>query len=392
MRLANFDPGAFLRDHWQQAPLLIRDAWDAWRDPLDPDELAGLACEPGVESRLVTGDPGAPRTLSLEHGPFEPARFARLGDRDWTLLVQAVDHHDPDVAALISSFRFIPDWRIDDVMVSYAAEGGGVGPHTDQYDVFLIQGLGRRRWRVGPRCHADTALLPHDELRLLADFRPSHEWLLEPGDILYLPPGFAHDGVAADGPCMTYSIGFRAPSRAELVSAWSDDVLSRLPEDDRYADPGLALQSNPGEITAAALALLQTSVVAALSDRARFADWFGRHATTPKYPETDWRPERALAADAVAAALAAGIPLARNPASRFAFVRDAAADAGEGGSVTLFVDGAAWPCSGNLARFAQALCAGPHLAPDPATAADPAIVNLVTTLCNAGALAFAEDD
>jgi 50S ribosomal protein L16 3-hydroxylase len=154
---ARFDPALFLRDHWQKKPLLIRNPWVNWANPLEPSELAGLACEEGVEARLIEHTPGR---LTLEQGPLPEDRFAALGAHPWTLLVQAVDHQVPDVAALIAPFRFVPDWRIDDVMVSYAVDGGGVGPHFDQYDVFLIQGLGRRRWRVGPVCDDTTPLLP----------------------------------------------------------------------------------------------------------------------------------------------------------------------------------------------------------------------------------------
>ncbi|MEK6638011.1 MAG: cupin domain-containing protein, partial [Pseudomonadota bacterium] len=144
MHLTQFDPEIFLRDYWQKKPLLIKNAWDVWENPLDPDELAGLACEDGVESRLIMQ---ADNRLKVEHGPVPEKRFSKLGKVPWTLLVQAVDIHVPEVAALIPPFRFIPNWRIDDVMVSYATDGGGVGPHFDQYDVFLIQGLGQRRWQ-----------------------------------------------------------------------------------------------------------------------------------------------------------------------------------------------------------------------------------------------------
>ena len=162
MELKNFDPAAFLRDVWQQKPMLIRQPWSAWHNPLAPDELAGLACEDDVESRLIVGGAGE---WSVEQGPVPEQRFAALDARAWTLLVQAVDHHVPEVAALLAAFRFIPNWRIDDVMVSYAADGGGVGPHFDQYDVFLVQGLGRRLWRIGGRCDETTPLLPHDVRR-----------------------------------------------------------------------------------------------------------------------------------------------------------------------------------------------------------------------------------
>jgi 50S ribosomal protein L16 3-hydroxylase len=183
MHFTNVDIDTFLRETWQQKPLLIRNPWAAWANPLEPDELAGLACEAEVESRLVTGGEGL---WAVEHGPFDEKRFGALGKSPWTLLVQAVDHHVPKVAALLAPFRFVPNWRIDDVMVSYATDGGGVGPHYDQYDVFLIQGAGQRRWRVGQNCDGGSALLPHEDLRLLAAFEATDEWVLEPGDILYV--------------------------------------------------------------------------------------------------------------------------------------------------------------------------------------------------------------
>ena len=207
MHFANFDIDSFLRDNWQKKPLLIRNPWADWKNPIEPDDLAGLACEPTVESRLIVQKR---KDWSVEPGPIPETRFGKLGKAPWTLLVQAVDHHVPDVAALIAPFRFIPDWRIDDVMVSYASDGGGVGPHFDQYDVFLVQGLGTRRWQVGALCDDSTELLPHDDLRLLANFEATDEWLLEPGDMLYVPPRFAHNGVAVGDDCMTYSVGFRA--------------------------------------------------------------------------------------------------------------------------------------------------------------------------------------
>ncbi len=234
--LHTFDIPAFLRDHWQRSPCLIRNAWKDWSNPLEPDALAGLACEEEVEARLVlrSGD-----DYTCEDGPFAFDRLERLPQADWTLLVQAVDHHVPEIADLLTPFRFVPNWRVDDVMVSLAADGGGVGPHFDQYDVFLIQGSGRRRWQIGGPCGEDTPLAPNDDLRLLADFRAVEEWVLEPGDILYVPPGIAHHGVAVGDDCMTYSVGFRAPSRADLIAHWTDDVLDALTDDDRYRDTEL---------------------------------------------------------------------------------------------------------------------------------------------------------
>ncbi len=274
MHFSHFDAKAFLRDHWQKKPLLIRDPWSAWHNPLSPDELAGLACEDDVESRLIAQSQDQ---WELEHGPLPETRFAELGRAPWTLLVQAVDSHVPEVAALRTAFSFIPDWRIDDVMVSYASDGGGVGPHFDQYDVFLIQGLGQRRWQIGGLCDETTALSPHDDLRLLADFEPTDEWVLEPGDMLYVPPRFAHNGVAVGENCMTYSIGFRAPSRAELIAHFCDHVLDSLDDDDRYTDPDLTLQDDPGIVSEEAIDRLHAMVREKMDDRQEFARWFRRH-------------------------------------------------------------------------------------------------------------------
>lgn len=378
----SFDSRAFLGEYWQRQPLLIRNPWQHWAVPLDGDELAGLACEEGVEARLILQGPDG---WQLEHGPFAPARFGQLGAVPWSLLVQAVDQHVPEVAAVVEPFRFIPDWRIDDVMISYASDGGGVGPHFDQYDVFLIQGAGRRRWQVGQLCDAQTPLLPHDDLRLLAQFEPVQEWLLEPGDILYLPPGLAHNGIAVGDDCMTLSVGFRAPARGELLARWCDEALADEPGELRYGDPGLERQANPGEITPQALAELHRLALEPLQDRAAFARWFGRYNTMSKYPEIDWSPPEPLELAEVRIMIAAGLPLCRNPASRLAFVR------GEDDGIVLFADGEEFPCTGSAARLAEALCAAGSQPVDPQLAGDLACAELVCALCNQGTLAFDED-
>ena len=396
MELTAFDTAEFLRDYWQRKPLLIRSPWTEWgpesggewANPLAPDDLAGLACEPGVDARLVISP--APGRWQLEQGPFKPKRFAKLGAAPWTLLVQAADHHFPAVAALLAPFAFIPNWRIDDVMVSYAADGGGVGPHFDQYDVFLIQGLGQRRWQIGGHCDAATALLPHDDLRLLAAFVPVAEWVLDPGDILYLPPGIAHNGTAVGDDCMTYSVGFRAPSRSELIGGWSDSVLDELADDGRYGDAGLARQDNPGEIGDAALGRLHAMIAETLGDRAAFGRWFGEHSTAPKNAEIDWSPARQVTPDKVRRRLAKGGLLERNPASRCAFVRTGPStntNTGTGpgrGALTLFVDGESYDCNGPDAAFAEVLCANRAIAASAAASA----ADLCTALINRGSLAF----
>ncbi len=382
MNFTDFDADVFLRDYWQKKPLLIRNPWAAWSNPMTPDELAGLACESDVESRLIRQ---ARAQWKVEHGPVPETRFTKLGKAPWTLLVQAVDHHVPEVAALIAPFRFIPNWRIDDVMVSYASDGGGVGPHFDQYDVFLIQGLGQRRWQIGGLCDADTPLLPHDDLRLLADFRPTDEWVLGPGDMLYVPPGFAHNGVAVGDDCMTYSVGFRAPSRSELIAHFCDHLLAELADDDRFADPGLVSQTNPGEISAAALTRLQAMVTETLADKQAFARWFGSYTSTPKYPEFDWAPDNELSDAELRGLIGAGRSVRRNAASRFAFVRQ-----GEG-AVLLFVDGQSFDCAGAAADLAAHLSAQEVTVLDPALAQSAEAVALIANLYNQGSISFDVD-
>ncbi|WP_336987226.1 cupin domain-containing protein [Altererythrobacter aquiaggeris] len=380
--LANFDTDRFLREYWQKKPLLIRQAFPAWDNPLAPDELAGLACEDTAESRLITQNGDG---WKLEHGAFTEDRLQRLDRQGWTLLVQAVDHFVPEVAALLEQFRFIPNWRIDDVMVSLAPDGGGVGPHFDQYDVFLLQGLGSRRWQIGGPCDDASKLIPHGDLRLLADFRPLDEWVLEPGDMLYVPPGIAHNGVAASDDCMTYSIGFRAPSVADLIGSWADDLLDTIEDDERYRDGAMAGQANPGEITPEAVNRLHSLITSRLCDREAFAAWFGGYNTAPKYPDVDWQPYGQLTPDGLGAMLAGGARILRNPASRFAYIRG-----GQGG-VTLFVDGTGYECSDQTAPFAERLCAGLTCQPNSDEAQSPAVRKLAALLHNGGSIAFEED-
>ncbi len=379
MVLKDFDSAVFLRDYWQKKPLLIRNPWDAWQNPLEPDELAGLACEAEVESRLVVGAQGS---WAVEHGPLAEARFARLGQEPSTLLVQAVDHHVPEVAALIAPFRFIPNWRIDDVMVSYATDGGGVGPHYDQYDVFLIQGNGCRRWRVGQLCDDQSPLVPHDELRLLAEFHATDEWLLEPGDILYVPPRIAHDGVAVGDDCMTYSVGFRAPSRSELLTHFVDDLVAEMEDDDRYADPELATQENPGEISSDALDKLHQLAIEKLQDRSYFARWFGSYSSTRKYPEIDWSPEDLVSETDISAQLKLGVFVSRNPASRFSFLRQ------DDATILLFVDGTSFHCENSCATFAENLCRADTTELPAQEVPNEPLQQLITALINQGSIAL----
>ena len=223
----------FLQQYWQKKPLLMRQAATGLAHP-DPDTLAGLALEDCVESRLILGAGEGPWTL--RHGPFAEQDFNTLPGRDWTLLVQSVDHFMTEVSLLLDSFDFLPGWRMEDIMLSYAVRGGSVGPHYDRYDVFLIQARGQRRWQLGPHCDEHSPRLPHDELRLLADMPVQDEFVLGPGDVLYLPPGVSHWGIAEDDDCVTWSVGFRAPAPADLLARLADTAIERA-DQSLYSDP-----------------------------------------------------------------------------------------------------------------------------------------------------------
>lgn len=233
--LGGLSPAAFMRRHWQRRPLLVRQAWPGVAPPLPRAALLALAARDDVESRLVRRDGDR---WQVRRGPLPRRALPPLSHAGWTLLVQGLDLHVAAAHEMLSRFRFVPDARLDDLMVSWASPGGGVGPHVDSYDVFLLQVGGRRRWRVGPlRSAADERLVDGAPLELLAAFRPEQEWVLEPGDLLYLPPRWGHDGVAEGGDCMTCSIGFRAPAADELAADLLQRLADEAADDAREADP-----------------------------------------------------------------------------------------------------------------------------------------------------------
>jgi len=269
----------FLQEYWQKAPVILRKALPDLPELISPAELAGLACEDFVESRLVTVQPEPPGWL-VKHGPFAEQDFTSLPDSNYSLLVQDVEKHLPDLRTLLDPFRFIPDWRIDDLMISYATTNGNVGPHTDAYDVFLIQTLGRRRWQIAQEF--DSALVADCDLQILATFEAEQEWVVEPGDVLYLPPGIAHYGVALE-PCMTCSVGFRAPADYELLSGYTDWLLDQQDSSGRYTDTGRTAVINPSRIPDQDLADLRERLQSGLQDTTPSIEiWLGCGLTTPK--------------------------------------------------------------------------------------------------------------
>ncbi|WP_296446551.1 cupin domain-containing protein [Rhodoferax sp. UBA5149] len=280
--LGGLSPQLFMKRHWQKKPLLVRQAVANFKPLLDRGELFELASREDGQARLVIQEPGQVPAWRFKQGPFERRALPALKRPGWTLLVQGVDLYHDAVHDLLNKFRFVPDARMDDLMISYATDGGGVGPHFDSYDVFLLQAQGRRRWRIGRQ--KDLTLQPDVPLKILANFVPEQEFVLEPGDMLYLPPRYAHDGIA-EGECMTYSIGFRQPSRGELAR----ELLQRLAEDAQdlvgvsmYRDSQQAAVDQPGEIPRQMVEFARDALQGALQDPDALGRALGEYLTEPK--------------------------------------------------------------------------------------------------------------
>ncbi len=269
----------FLRDYWQKKPLLIRRAFPHFNDPLDKKAVLALASRDDAESRLIANDGSRWRMM---HGPLSRRDFTSVKEAKWTVLIQDTQHFCRAAHDLLAQFNFIPHARIDDLMVSFAVPGAGVGAHFDSYDVFLLQGAGTRRWRVSAQ--TDLRLKPGMPLKILARFKPEREYILETGDMLYLPPGFAHDGIA-ETESLTWSIGFRAPSAQELSVAMLDYLRDEIAFEGEYHDPDLAPTRNPGSIDAAMAGKVTTLLInmrAAAGDAAHIKRCLGRMLTEPK--------------------------------------------------------------------------------------------------------------
>ncbi|MCC2635480.1 MAG: cupin [Ramlibacter sp.] len=280
--LGGLTPDQFMRRHWQKKPLLVRQAMAGFEALFSPAELFALAARDGVESRLVAQDPR--RGWRLQRGPFARRALPPLKQPGWSLLVQGVDLHDQRAHALLHQFDFVPAARLDDLMISYASDGGGVGPHFDSYDVFLLQAQGRRRWRIGRQ--RDLQLQEGVPLKILAHFEAEQEFVLEPGDMLYLPPRYAHDGVAVGGDCQTYSIGFRAPARNELARELLQRIADEAAEEGSdariYRDAGQGATDTPGAIPEGLADFAREALADALADPSAFDRALGEYLTEPK--------------------------------------------------------------------------------------------------------------
>lgn len=331
----------FLRDYWQKRPLLIRQAIPNFESPISPDELAGLACEEHVESRIIM-EKGGKTPWQLRNGAFTEKDFSRLPQTHWTLLVQEVNRHVPEIADILDLFNFVPSWRVDDLMISYAPQHGSVGPHIDSYDVFLLQAKGLRRWQISREV---GEFLPDLDLKILKKFQAEETWILAPGDMLYLPPNVAHHGVALEE-CMTFSIGFLAPTHTEMLNDYVQNVTAQMDKDLRYTDPELTLPKDNGEITPQALEKIQQIIRGLSLDNHSINQWFGQFISQsrggsdyecpePEFDSVEWLEEYQ------------GAGFMRR-AARMMFIRD-------GENVTLFAEGQAIPLSPSLAFAAPLL-------------------------------------
>lgn len=347
---AGINTSHFLAEYWQRKPLYMPGALAGFTDPISPDELAGFACEEGISSRIVIEQTNnGVSSWELRHGPFEPDTFSDLPKTHWCVLVQDVNRYIGELNLLLDRFAFLPDWRIDDVMVSYAEAFGTVGPHVDNYDVFLLQGLGTRRWQISES--DQNRLLPDCDLRILENFVPQQEFILTPGDVLYLPPGVQHYGVS-DRPCMTYSIGFRAPEQFELLGHYIDYCI--LEQSDRhvkrYRDHALDGMHGCGEITPESLTNIQQLLQNIPTDAEAIGGWFGRFITA-SVQSAEFIPLHAEdnEIESFLNEIKQQAYLYRDSESRFAYINHL-------DGVELFVNGASERLSGELASLVCFLC------------------------------------
>ena len=374
---------AFLEHYWQKKPLLIRSAIPGFSSPVSPEQLMQLSHEDDVEARLVL-EKGGDYPWQLLYGPFEED-FHDMPESHWSILVQEVNRYVPEVNELLESFKFIPSWRIDDVMVSYAPKDGGVGAHIDNYDVFLLQGMGHRRWQIMNTPVVDEVILPDLDVSILQKFRPDEDWILSPGDMLYLPPRIAHKGIAQDD-CMTYSIGFRAPSHSEILASFLGYASEQLDPDERYNDPDLVFQPRPGEIQPSVLQKIRSIIRETIKDDTLIDSWFGSFITESQRGYPQMPPDLPLKTDKILAQLKEGRSMTRVPGISYAFIEEPSGDA------HLFANGYDFLFPAPIAKAAPILCDGPYINKLNLSSFmdSQTFLNTLTEMINEGLLVFEE--
>lgn len=347
----SFDSSTFLKETWQQKPKLLKGFIQQCSALISPEELAGIACEEFLDARIVERTNGSEVAPSwrLRNGPFQESDFTEMPESNWTLLVQSVDQVNEKIFELQTLFNFIPRWRIDDVMVSFAKPGGGVGPHFDNYDVFLVQGQGTRRWEIGQRCGYDSPLAPGTDLSLLTNFKATEEFFLEEGDALYIPPKFSHSGESVND-SICYSVGFRAPSMTDMLQGFTDFLAEDVDPDDRFVDRHKAIPNDIAEISSTDLQESFLTIKTLVDDKEKFLTWFGCHMTQPKYPELVEASNNNQGKQVKETS-----KLERNPFSRFSYSFE------ENDKATLFVDGEAFVLDKLYKRSIKKICQAEHI-------------------------------
>jgi 50S ribosomal protein L16 3-hydroxylase len=316
-------------------------------DLITPEEIAGMSLDERIESRLIIQGQGKNK-WQLQRGPFKPSTFKKLPKKKWTVLVNGVDRFVPSVHAFLDEFSFIPFWRMDDIMISYAVDQGNVGAHVDNFDVFLVQASGKREWMIEDRPVLKDEFIPNLPVRLLKKFKPTHRWILEAGDILYLPPRFPHHGIAQGDRCMTISVGCRAPSVNEIINEVASNALSRTDESLRYSDPDLKAQQ-PGEISLDAVKKIRGLLERALLSEEFLSDWLARFTTEPYSDVKLLDHAHKVSAATIAKTLRGATALVRTEGSRMAFVSKRRE------SISFYVNGECHEVAGKTAALAREL-------------------------------------
>lgn len=372
----------FLEEYWQKKPLLIRGALSGYESPINKEDLMQIACEDDAVARIILEKDGD-YPWQLLYGPFEED-FHDMPASHWTLLVQEVNRYVPEIATLLDHFRFIPSWRVDDVMVSYAPEHGGVGAHVDNYDVFLLQAMGHRRWQIMNDPIKEEILVPDLDVSMLQNFRPEEDWVLAPGDMLYLPPRVAHKGVALNE-CMTYSVGFRAPSHSEILAGYLGYVSEQIDPLLRYSDPNLKMPAHPSEIDTEALVRIRNVIKTALQEDRFIDEWFGQFITEPNRDVYAYPLDKPVDAGEVSQFLAADGQLQRFKGATFAFITE------ESGDIQLFVSGMSFLFPAPIAASVPMICEAPELSKKTMATfmESDTFLELVTDLINEGFLEMA---
>jgi len=372
LHLADFSLEHFMANYWQQKPVVIRQGFEHFEDLISPNDLAGLACEEEVESRLVFKKDGQ---WQAETGPFET--YKRFGKKGWTLVVQAVNHWSPEVAELVKPFAFVPKWRLDDVMISYATPGGGVGPHIDLYDVFICQGSGRRHWRVGDRGNhkqfaAHAALLHTEPFEAIIDVE------LLPGDILYIPPGYPHEGVALEE-SMSFSVGFRAKSACDMLSGLADYVIDKELGKALISDPQRPIHEHQGQINGPDFAMIKAHLQSLLDNNTLMADFAGSYLSKTKCALDLQALDEPLSADDMACELVEQ-PLIRTGGLRCFYVDETVAQG------VCYVDGERFEFGAAAKEAVIALCDHDELSHDLLASGlqNPAFASQLTEWVNGG--------